>query len=111
MPKDDGLYVGHMIEMAEKAVGLVKNRTRDDFDRDEALALACTDLVQVIGEAARRVSSEYVAAHPRIPWRAIVGMRHRVVHDYLSVDMDLVWDVITVDLPELLRELKEIRTE
>jgi uncharacterized protein with HEPN domain len=64
MPKDDGLYVGHMVEMAEKTIGLVKNRTRDDFDRDEALALACTHLVQVIGEAARRVSKELEKIRP-----------------------------------------------
>src|SRR5712691_6670575 len=98
MQKDDLVYVGHMLDMAEKALKLAQAKTRSDFDTDETLALALTHLLQVIGEAARRVSSEFADAHPEVPWRAIVGMRHRVVHEYLFVDRDIVWDVVTRDL-------------
>jgi uncharacterized protein with HEPN domain len=69
-----------------------------EFEKNEALTLAVTHLLQTIGEAARRVSPEFQARHPEIPWRAIIGMRHRVVHDYLFVDLDIVWDVTTRDL-------------
>ena len=108
MAKDDLVYVGHMLDMAEKALKLAEAKSRADFDNDEALALALTHLVQVIGEAARFVGSDFAAAHPEIPWRAIVGMRHRVVHQYLFVDRDIVWDVVSRELVPLAASLRQI---
>jgi uncharacterized protein with HEPN domain len=70
--------------------------------------VALTHLVQVIGEAARQVSKEFMAAHPEVPWANIIGMRHKVVHDYLGVDDDIVWEVASCDLPELITVLKTI---
>ena len=67
--KDDFVYVGHMLDMAAKAKSLAGGKSRADFDSDEALAFGLTYLVQVIGEAARRVSPEFAATHPSIPWR------------------------------------------
>jgi len=94
MAKDDLVYAGHMLDMAEKALKLAQGKSRADFDSDEALALGLTYHVQVVGEAARRVGPDFTKAHPEVPWRAIVGMRHRVVHEYLHVDRDIVWDVV-----------------
>jgi hypothetical protein len=64
--------------------------------------------VQVIGEAARHVSPEFTATHPETPWENIVGMRHKVAHDYLGVDEDIVWQVVTEDLPSLVRALEPL---
>jgi uncharacterized protein with HEPN domain len=61
-----------------------------------------------MGEAARRVSSAFRESHPDIPWRAIVGMRHKVVHDYLHVDFDIVWDVVTAELSPLISQLERL---
>ena len=61
--------------------------------------------VQVIGEAASRVSHKTLASHPGIPWRRIVGMRHRIVHDYMNIDEDILWEVVTRSLPELIEIL------
>jgi len=83
-----------------------KNAQR--LDSDEVLALALTHLLQIIGEAARRVDPEFRRLHPGVPWTAIVGMRHRVVHDYLNIDEDIVWDVVSRDLPPLAAELAQI---
>ncbi len=107
MPKDDLVYVGHMLERAEKAFALVRDKDRSAYDRDEVLRLALTHLVQTVGEAARRVSQEFCDDHPRIPWRAVVGMRHKVVHDYMNVDEDILWDTVTNELPPLIEELKK----
>ncbi len=74
--------------------------SREAYDADENLRLALIHLVQVIGEAGRRVSREFSDGHPEIPWAEIVGMRHKVVHDYLGVDEDIVWQVVTEDLPK-----------
>ncbi|MFH1261873.1 MAG: HepT-like ribonuclease domain-containing protein [Pseudomonadota bacterium] len=108
MPKDDLVYVGHMLDMATKAIDLVSGKTRKDFDRDEPLRLALTYLVQVVGEAARRVSSKTVKEHPEIPWKAIVGMRHKVVHNYMGVDEDVLWDTVTHELLPLVKDLKKL---
>lgn len=108
MRKDDLVYAGHMLDMARKAAEKVKGKTRADFDQDENLRMALTHLIQVIGEAARRVSQTFQQAHPQIPWRQVVGMRNRVVHDYLHVDFDIVWDVASVHLPALAVELEKM---
>lgn len=108
MPRDDRLYLGHMLDMARKAVGKVERISRVNYDNDEDLRLALTHLVQIIGEAARLVSPEGRAAHPEIPWREITGMRHKIVHDYLNVDEDVVWEVVTHDLPSLVAMLEKI---
>ena len=108
MSPRDGVYVGHMLDMTRKAIE--KTTNRDAFDGDENLRLALTHLIQVIGEAARHVSREYCEAHPEIPWTEIVGMRHKVVHDYLGVDEDIVWQVVTDDLPKLLPALVRLTT-
>jgi uncharacterized protein with HEPN domain len=64
--------------------------------------------VQNIGEAAGRVSPALQDAHPDVPWRNIVGIRHKVVHDYFYVDFDIIWDVVTADLPALVSRLEQI---
>ena len=108
MRRDDPVYVGHMLDSAAKAVEKVAGMAREDFDRDENLRLALTHLLQIIGEAARRVSTEFQDGHPEIPWKAIIGMRHKVVHDYFGVDEDVVWHTATVELPPLVEKLRGV---
>ena len=102
MSPRDVVYVGHMLDTATKAISKTQGLSRHAYDDDENLRLALTHLVQVIGEAARQVSQEFARAHPEIPWADIIGMRHKVVHDYLGVDEDIVWQVVTEDLPGLV---------
>ena len=106
--RDDQVYVGHMVDTANKAIGFVQDLTRDDFDNNELLRLSLTHLLQVIGEAARRVPLDFRSAHPEIAWKAIVGMRSKVVHDYLNVDEEIVWDTVMNELPSLVKELERI---
>ncbi len=108
MPADDFTYVGHMLDIARKALAKIQGRTRQDFDEDENLRLALAHLLQTVGEAARQVAQSFQAAHPSIPWKAIVGMRHKVVHDYLSVDEDVVWRTVTQELGPLIAELEKL---
>jgi uncharacterized protein with HEPN domain len=72
------------------------------------LRLAVVHLIQVIDEAASRISREFCTQHPEIRWADITGMRHKVVHDYLGVDDDIVWRVVTDDLPILIRDIEAI---
>jgi uncharacterized protein with HEPN domain len=62
----------------------------------------------VIGEVARQVSRDFTVSHPEVPWENIIGMRHKVVHDYLGVDEDIVWQVVTGDLPKLVESLEPL---
>jgi uncharacterized protein with HEPN domain len=105
MSPRDLVYVGHMLDMARKAVTKSRDLSREAYDADENLRLALTHLIQVIGEAARHVSRDFTDTHPEVPWTNIIGMRHKVVHDYLGVDEDIVWQVVTQDLPALVETL------
>lgn len=108
MAKDDLVYVGHMLEMSLQACDIIANKGRSDYEREIVLRLALTHLIQVIGEAAQQVSGEFQDRHPQVPWREIIGMRHRIVHDYLNVDEDVVWEVVQKDLPQLVIVLEGI---
>ena len=72
------------------------------------LCLALTHLIQVIGEAARRISPQFRERHQDIPWDAIAGMRNKIVHDYMDVDEHIVWDSVTQELQPLIEDLKKI---
>ena len=106
--RDDRVYIEHMIDTANKAISFVAGLSREDFDNNEQLKLAVTHLLQIIGEAARRVSLDFRESHPEIPWKAIVGMRNKVVHDYLNVDEDIVWDTVKQDLTPLILKLTRL---
>ena len=108
MYKDDWVYIGHMLDMSKKALELSEGKDRNLYDQDEALRFAVTHLIQVIGEAAQRVTPGFQESHPSIPWHEIIGMRHRIVHDYLNVDEDVVWEVVQKDLPGLVTGLKNL---
>lgn len=110
MRGDDSIYLRHMLETARRARALGGD-DRDRFLADEAKQLALVHLIQVLGEAARRVSAETRALHPAIPWSQIIGMRHRVVHDYFAVDLEIVWAVVSSDLPELITALRAVVPE
>src|SRR3954463_2313808 len=105
MPQGDLLYLGHMLDVSVQAVEKIRGTSREDYEEDENLRLALAHLIQMIGEAARRVSSESQRTYPQIPWSDVIGMRHKIVHDYLDVDFDVVWEVVTTDLPELIAQL------
>jgi len=104
--RSDGMYLEHMLEASQKAISLTENLSRADYDADEVLRLALAHIVQTIGEAARLVSSETRALHLNVPWAAIVGMRHKVVHDYMHVRYDILWETVRQDLPVLTELLR-----
>ncbi|MCK4657916.1 MAG: DUF86 domain-containing protein [Phycisphaerae bacterium] len=105
MQRDDTVYLRHILETAEKAVDQVSDKTRATFDADEIFRVALTHWVQIIGEAASRLTDETRTAHPEIPWHRVIGMRHRIVHDYMNIDADILWEVVTHSLPELIARL------
>ena len=107
-PPEDVVLLRDMLDHARRAVGALDRHTRADLDADPILAAAMERFIEVTGEAASKVSEATRSALPQIPWREIVGMRNRLVHGYAAVDLDIVWDVVTVDLPSLVATLAEL---
>ena len=109
MPKaDDIVRLRHMLDAALKAVELTESCKRVDLDRDEKLALALVRLLEVLGEAAKSVSGQCRREYPEIPWRQIAGTRDRLIHGYFDVDFDIIWKIVSIDLPSLVMQLEEI---
>ena len=102
----DREHIRDMLEWAGKGQRFVAGLSEDQFLQDERAQSAVLHALMVIGEAAARVSSDTHAAHPEIPWREIRGMRNRIAHDYVGVDIDEVWRTVAVDLPALTMALE-----
>lgn len=90
MRGDDRLYLGHMLDASRKIVEKTSDLSRVAFNHDEDRRLAVVHLIRTFGEAARRVSAAERAAHPGIPWRQAIAMRHKTVHDHFRIDEDIV---------------------
>ncbi|MDX2137052.1 MAG: DUF86 domain-containing protein [Chloroflexota bacterium] len=109
MNDHDKALLQDMREAARKAIEYTRGKTRETLvEDDELIGFAVVRAIEIIGEAANRVSSETQTTFTTIPWRRVIGMRNRIVHDYLNVDYDIVWEVITEGLPALMLELDSI---
>lgn len=106
--RDDLILIHDMLDAAKEAVSFVQGKTRNDLNQDRKLALSLVHLVEIIGEAAGKVSQKFQDSHPEIPWRVMVGMRNRLVHAYFDIDLDRVWDTVSDDLPPLIEKLSKI---
>ena len=102
----DTAYLWDMLDAAEAVATFVAGRGQDDYEADRMLRSAVERQVEIIGEAAGKVSADFQSAHPEIPWRGIVAQRHVLAHDYGEVDNSLLWLVATVHSPELARQLR-----
>jgi len=108
MHLDDDTRLRHMLDAANEALGFTEGRTKADLARNRQLVLALVKCVEIIGEAASKISDQMRQAHPEVPWRGIVAMRNRLIHGYFDVDLDRVWDTVTGNLPTLVSTLEEL---
>jgi uncharacterized protein with HEPN domain len=106
--KSKEVLLRHMLDHAQEAVGFIQGKRREDLNTDRMRTLALTRLLEVIGEAAARMPAEVAAAHPQIPWAQIVALRNRLIHGYDNVDLDILWKILTDDLPPLIAALQAI---
>ena len=97
-----------MLDAAREVMQFAEGRSKTDLKRDRMFALAVVKDIEIIGEAASRISEEIQEAYPQIPWVDIIGMRNRLTHAYFDINLDIVWDTITANLPPLIAELEKI---
>ena len=103
---DDDVLLRDMADYARMAVTAATGKTRQDLDSDPVLAAALERFIEIIGEAASRLSDQTRSRLPGVPWLEIIGMRNRLVHGYAAVDRNILWEVVASDLPALLRLLE-----
>ncbi|MBI5178536.1 MAG: DUF86 domain-containing protein [Nitrospinae bacterium] len=105
---DDGIRLRHMLDHAREALAIAKGIKRETLDSNRILSLALVRLLEIISEAANRVSDQCRRENPSLPWAQVVSLRNRLIHGYDSVDHDILWQILTGDLPVLVAELENI---
>ena len=97
-----------MVEAAQAALKFVHGKQQADLQTDQMLLFAVVRAIEILGEAANKVSEDVQSANSSIPWRAIVGMRNRLVHAYFDVDTEMVWKTLQSEIPWLLSALQAL---
>lgn len=104
----DTIRVKHMIDAAKEALSFIKGKSRQDLDRDRKLVLSLIKEIEIIGEAASKISTSFRKTYPNIPWEIVVGARNRLIHGYFDINLDIVWNTVEKELPTLLKHLKKV---
>ena len=107
MSRDDA-YLFDILESSRTALEYMHGKTHEEFSKDMLLQDAVVRRLEIIGEASGRVSSETQKKYAHLPWQAMKGTRNRIIHEYDSIELDIIWDIIQQDLPLLVNELKKI---
>jgi uncharacterized protein with HEPN domain len=108
MLKPDKVRLQHMLDAANEALSFVADKSRTELTSDRALALALVKSIEILGEAASKVSREFRSQSPEIPWADIVAMRNRLIHTYFDVNLDIVWQTVTAELPPLVDQIGKL---
>jgi uncharacterized protein with HEPN domain len=108
MLKHDVIRLQHMLDAAREAVSFAQGRSRADLKRDRMLALSLVKAIEIVGEAALQMSEPTRDELPSIPWADIIGMRHRLVHAYFDINLDILWQTVQGDLPALIAQIEPL---
>ena len=108
MLSEDSIRLNHMRDATREALAFVAGKTRDDLDIDRQLVLALVKSIEIIGEAAAKTSRGFKTTSTDIPWRDIIAMRNRLIHAYFDIDLDILWQTVTTELPPLLESLEAL---
>jgi len=108
MFEDDEVRLRHILDAAREAISFTEDRRREDLGSDRKLSLSLVRLLEIIGEAARGFTLDFHKEHSELPWKSMVGMRDRLIHGYFDVNLDIVWETVTKDLPPLIDKIEKI---
>ena len=108
MDSADEVRLRHMLDAAQEALSFVQGRSRAELDENRMLVLSLVKDVEIIGEAAYRISEEARGDLPSIPWADVIGMRHRLIHAYFDINLDVLLQTLVEDLPELISLIEPV---
>lgn len=106
MNKTDSVYLGDMLEMIDKIESFLSNQSFEEFEQDDRTQFAVFHALEVIGEAANKLSKEFVENNPNFPAKEAVELRNILIHGYDLIRLDIVWKTIKENLPELKQQLQ-----
>lgn len=101
MNKDDRVYIDHILQCIERILSYISGKSHERFCDDHLTQDAVVRQLEIIGEATKRVSMELRKKNPNLPWSEMAGMRDILIHDYIDVDIDIVWKTASESIPEL----------
>ncbi|MFW9917142.1 MAG: DUF86 domain-containing protein [Candidatus Thorarchaeota archaeon] len=111
MTKRDLAYLKHIRDAIAKIARYTEDISYDSFLANDLIQDGVIRQIEIMGEATKRLSPEIRSSNPQIPWKSIAGMRDKLIHDYLGVDPDAVWDTIKNDVPALEKELSALLSQ
>jgi uncharacterized protein with HEPN domain len=106
--KEDRIRLCHMLEAAREALELAKGRTRAELESDRSLTHSLVRCLEIIGEAASKVSKEYRQTNTQIEWDDMIGMRNRLVHAYFDINLNIVWRTVNKEVIPLVSAIEAI---
>ncbi len=104
---DEVTRLRHMLDAAREAIDFTRGKSRASLGADRGLQLILTRLLEIIGEAASKIPQEWRERYPSISWSSAVAIRNRLIHGYEDVDLDIVWQTVTEDLPQVIEILEK----
>lgn len=108
MKRDFIVFLKHILDSIKIIESYFKDVTKEDFLSDREVQDATIRRLEIIGEAVKNLPSEFTKKNPQIPWHKIAKMRDKLIHKYFGVDLDLTFDVVKHDLPDLKKNVKKI---
>jgi uncharacterized protein with HEPN domain len=111
MKKNVKIFLEHILEAINLIEDYVKDKKKSDFLKSIQLQDSVIRRIEIIGEAIKNIPNEFKSSYKDIPWKEITGMRDILIHQYFGVDLDLTWEVIKVDLPNLKRSILTLTNE
>lgn len=108
MKKDNVVYLRHILDAMHRIEEYTGGMVYEDFMKKNLVQAAVIREIEIIGEATKRLSDDIREKYSDIPWKKMAGIRDKLVHDYMGVDMDAIWDTVERDIPQLKKRIKGV---